>query len=176
MTENLLASREYRNAKTIGIYLSMPQGEICTREIVRDALQHNKKVFVPYTYKPTSAGVGIPKAVMDMVLLHSVEDYESLQPDVWGIPTPSKGSISSRRRCLGEIDEKGNGAKRLETHLDTILMPGMAFDREHRRLGHGKGFYDFFLQRYDEVTSEGIHKAHLPYLGTFYRFIWPPRC
>ena len=175
MTKNLLASPEYRAAKTIGVYLSMPQGEIRTKEIVRDALKHDKKVFVPYICKPASAEAMVPKAVMDMVSLHSIEDYEGLRPDAWGIPTPSEESISSRKRCIGETEEVGNKAKGLETHLDTIVMPGMAFDREHRRLGHGKGFYDFFLQRYDDMTREGVDKARLPYLSTFYKFIWPPR-
>ena len=42
--------------------------------------------------------------------------------------------------------------------LDMILMPGVAFDTDPesgfiRRLGHGKGFYDYFLHRYMQLHN-----------------------
>ena len=38
---------EYQAARTISVYLSMPGGEISTSEIVRNALDEGKKVFIP---------------------------------------------------------------------------------------------------------------------------------
>ena len=32
-----------------------------------------------------------------------------------------------------------------DTHIDAVLVPGMAFDTEGHRLGRGKGYYDRFL-------------------------------
>ena len=32
--------------------------------------------------------------------------------------------------------------------IDCILVPGIAFDRGHGRLGYGKGFYDRFLTQF----------------------------
>ena len=32
-----------------------------------------------------------------------------------------------------------------DTHIDAVLVPGMAFDTEGHRLGMGKGYYDRFL-------------------------------
>jgi 5-formyltetrahydrofolate cyclo-ligase len=89
---------------------------------------------------------------MDMVELQSMQDFESLEPDKWGIPTPSKASISSRANCFG-----GTGITNGESHcasagLDLIVMPGMAFDSHFGRLGHGKGFYDYFLTRCHQAS------------------------
>jgi 5-formyltetrahydrofolate cyclo-ligase len=129
--------------------MSMPSGEISTTGILHDALAQGKRVFIPYTYQPSEHREGQPKAIMDMVELQSTKDFETLEPDKWGIPTPSKASIPLRVNSFG-----GKGitdGKQVETTdesgLDLIVMPGMAFDCSFGRLGHGKGFYDYFLRR-----------------------------
>jgi 5-formyltetrahydrofolate cyclo-ligase len=147
---------EYQNAGRVGIYLSMPKGEICTGAIVRDAFAHHKQVFVPYLYKAPVKDQEKPQSVMDMVSLHSSNDWECLNRDAWGIPTVAKSSVVGRQRILGD-DESDNKTKK----LDMIIMPGVAFDSGLSRLGHGKGFYDYFLQRYH--TSNG---GSMPLLGT----------
>jgi 5-formyltetrahydrofolate cyclo-ligase len=138
---------EYKAAGCISVYLSMPSGEINTSGIVRDALAQGKKVFIPYTYNLASPAEGQPKSIMDMVELRSMSDFDTLKPDKWGIPTPDSDSIASRANCFG-----GNGITKgdvgaASNGLDLIVMPGMAFDTGFGRLGHGKGFYDYFLSR-----------------------------
>lgn len=166
----LISLPQYRNARQIGIYLSMPKNEVSTREIVLHALQQEKKVFVPFTYKVTPSP-NKPKDVMDLVSLHSRDDYESLQLDAWGIPTPSKESVWERTTCLEDDEITCKQTPRREpshVHLDMIIMPGMAFDKKLGRLGHGKGFYDFFLQRYQK--SKDINQSAritMPFLGKF---------
>lgn len=136
------------------MYLSMPTGEITTTGIVKDALAQGKRVFIPYTYVPDAQIPGQPKSIMDMVELHSIKDFETLHPDKWNIPTPSVDSISSRENSFG-----GKGlthGKNVQTTdqdgLDLIVMPGMAFDSSFGRLGHGKGFYDYFLRRSQDTS------------------------
>ncbi|KAJ5645818.1 5-formyltetrahydrofolate cyclo-ligase [Penicillium lividum] len=135
-TSQFLTLPEYQNAKNIAVYLSMPTGELSTGSIVRDALARGKNVYIPYihTVEKTS--------VMDMLPLESMTEYESLQPDKWGIPSLQPDQVAGRRNGLTE-----NG-------LDLIVMPGMAFDREFRRLGHGKGYYDHFLTRYSMLSKK----------------------
>ncbi|KZM21053.1 5-formyltetrahydrofolate cyclo-ligase [Ascochyta rabiei] len=146
-TKALLALPEYKTARRISVYLSMPTGEINTSNIVRDALDQGKKVFIPYTYNLDEPVDGQPKSIMDMVELSSVKDFESLEADKWGIPTPSKDSVSSRANCFGTTGITGGETRDITDGLDLIVMPGMAFDSSFGRLGHGKGFYDFFLSR-----------------------------
>jgi 5-formyltetrahydrofolate cyclo-ligase len=151
---------EYVSAKRISVYLSMPTGEISTTSIVEDALVQDKKVFIPFIRKASSplAG-GHPAPVMDMLALHSKTDFEAFVRDSWGIPTPSKESVPARENCLGDTgrgNEEWVGIEEGEGGLDLIIMPGMAFDTGLRRLGHGKGYYDFFLQRYSDSRKKGV--------------------
>jgi 5-formyltetrahydrofolate cyclo-ligase len=143
---------EYKAAQKISVYLSMPGGEISTSGVVRDALDQGKKVFIPYTYSLSSPAEGQPKSIMDMVELQSMNDFESLEPDKWGIPTPSKDSISSRANCFGGTGVTYGEMTNVSEGLDLIVMPGMAFDSDFGRLGHGKGFYDYFLTRCHQAS------------------------
>ena len=144
-TTKFLSLPEYQNAKTIAVYLSMPTGELSTTGIVQDALQHGKRVYIPYihTVEQTS--------VMDMLALESMTEFESLQPDKWGIPSLQPTQVPGRQNGMRE-----NG-------LDLIVMPGMAFDAGFRRLGHGKGYYDHFLTRYSQLSKK------MPFLGKMTR-------
>lgn len=154
----------------------MPSGEVQTDEIVRHALSSGKEVFVPYlhTNEETTKEDGeiAPKKIMDMVKLKGLEDYERLERDSWGIPTVTEDTVSGRERILGESEKDGKA--QLSNGLDLVLMPGVAFDLEGqpaviRRLGHGKGFYDYFLHRYRSHYGRGLFEnaAERPPLQEF---------
>lgn len=123
----------------------MPSGEVQTDAIVRHALGSGKQVFVPYLHKAQNPGPESPKSVMDMVDLRSLSDYDSLNRDSWGIPTIGIDTVNEREHILTEGSYP----------LDLILVPGMAFEISSdgllKRLGHGKGFYDYFLYRYRKI-------------------------
>lgn len=138
---------EYKAARRISVYLSMPAGEISTTSIVRDALAQGKRVFIPYTYAVQPPRDGQPRFIMDMLELRSMHDFDSLQPDKWSIPTPSPDSIPSRANSFGGKGITHGTVTTSSEGLDLIVMPGMAFDTRFGRLGHGKGFYDYFLGR-----------------------------
>lgn len=93
---------------------------------------------------------------MDMLSIGSRTDYHSLEPDSWGIPSISKHSLLHRKNCLE--GEEG---------LDLIVVPGVAFDEGFRRLGHGKGYYDYFMARYKLIADkDGIKGGmKMPILG-----------
>ena len=147
----------------------MPKSELSTRHILMNAFAHDKKVFVPYLYKLNSQDRSKPVSVMDMVSLHSKSDFENLHRDAWGIPSVAEDSVGTRERILGimgdggheEESPKENSSTKIEKgRLDMIIMPGVAFDKGLSRLGHGKGFYDSFLQQYHSTKA-----ASMPFLG-----------
>jgi 5-formyltetrahydrofolate cyclo-ligase len=140
----------------------MPTGEIQTDAIVRDALSSGKQVFVPYLHRNPAQSPDTPTRVMDMVHLKSIQDYESLQYDRWNIPSIDPSTVHERQHILGGSINKASES----ALLDLVLLPGVAFDVDERtgavrRLGHGKGFYDFFLNRYSSkyAAQEGGGKS-----------------
>lgn len=144
------------DAGRISVFLSMPSAEVQTDDIVRHALDSGKQVFVPFLHKsPLPAAPGMSARVMDMVQLKDVHDYESLKRDKWGIPSIDPATVHERQRVLGSSHTQHPD----QATLDLILMPGVAFDvapnsNEVRRLGHGRGFYDVFLERYTEKLEQ----------------------
>ncbi|KAI9888087.1 MAG: hypothetical protein M1823_000022 [Watsoniomyces obsoletus] len=154
----LFSMPEYQRARRLSIYMSMASGEVVTGLVVRDAFRRGKEVFIPYTYKEMPAGSKQATSVMDMVALHSLDDYAQLKKNIWDIPSPSQESIVSRACCLREKTSDDESKTIHGKALDMILVPGMAFDTLGGRLGHGKGFYDRFLDRYQdryERSSDG---------------------
>lgn len=137
----------------------MPAAEVQTDAIVRHALACGKQVFVPYLHKSALSTPDSPARIMDMVHLRDIQDYESLGRDRWGIPSVDDAAVVGRERILGggSGDEAAVFGEELAT-LDLMLVPGVAFDVDQegavRRLGHGKGFYDFFLNRYYARAAE----------------------
>ncbi|KAI5283433.1 hypothetical protein KEM52_003374 [Ascosphaera acerosa] len=100
VTERLLALPQYRCARSVAIYLAMPAGEVQTAAIVRDAFARGKRVYVPYIHRlarpaaaAAAAATGGRKSIMEMLALDSVQDYDALQRDGWGIPSISPDSV-----------------------------------------------------------------------------------
>lgn len=148
-------------AKRVSIFLSMPTGEIQTDSIVRHALDSGKEVFIPYLHKNPLSAPDLPKRAMDMVRLRDLEDYEALERDKWDIPSIDPASVHERQRVLGDPGAEYSD----DTLLDLILVPGVAFDLSPengaiRRLGHGRGFYDYFINRHKaKAASMGLQES-----------------
>lgn len=160
---------EFERAARVSVYLSMPSGEISTGEIVRQAIAKGKRVFVPSVQ--CCNGAQVQGKVMDMLALHSIQDLEGLQRDAWGIPTLDSSTLCSRENALGGLSPSNEASAEEKANfkgLDLILMPGVAFDSSNGRLGHGKGFYDQFLQRYWQQASGINSNAEMPQLGMFF--------
>ncbi|KAG8750026.1 5,10-methenyltetrahydrofolate synthetase [Serendipita sp. 396] len=134
---------QYQSSKSISCYVSMSTGEVQTDSIIQQALDDGKIVYVPRIMRDPPRSVTANQSTgsyMNLFRLYSPLDFETgLIPGVWGIREPNLLVGNTPRATV--FDEESMG-------LDLILMPGMAFDRELARLGHGKGYYDNFIARY----------------------------
>lgn len=71
--------------------------------------------------------VAVPKVYGDTMRFIYLTDLSAVEKGYSGIPEPVADSpVAADRTAL-------------------VLMPGLAFDREGRRIGYGGGFYDRFL-------------------------------
>ncbi|GMI11648.1 hypothetical protein TrVE_jg8569 [Triparma verrucosa] len=143
----LWGSELYRSCASIGIFLSMPQGEIQTASIIRQALADQKRVYVP------RVGLDFEKFDMEMLridhLLSSADEIETMWPrNKWKIPEPP----------VLEGEEQLAYADGAASTIDLLIMPGVAFDRLGNRLGQGKGYYDRYLEKHSATppTLVGI--------------------
>lgn len=96
--------------------------EVGTEKLLTHMFNAGKKVFIP-----RYAG-----QQMEMLHLRSIEDYSSLPLTKWNIKQPSLDD-STRENAL-------------DCGLDLVVVPGLGFTADGKRLGRGKGYYDTFLR------------------------------
>ena len=118
-----------------------------------------------------------------MVRLVSMEDFGQLPRNTWGIPEPSWEE--SRKTGNAHVMSWGvnlflirKAPSEEAGSLDVILVPGrwlhvadsppyhgvgVCFNRDGSRLGHGKGYYDKYIQRCERFAQE--HGQRPPLLG-----------
>ncbi|KAL1407210.1 hypothetical protein Q8F55_006626 [Vanrija albida] len=141
----------YREARTVGCYLSMQRGELRTGAIVKDLLQSNKALFTPYL-PPAAAQAEVETPRMDMLRLYSPADLAACPLDRWGILDPG----TARRDAGHEGERREDVNDEAAPPLDVILVPGVAFDAACNRLGRGKAYYDRFLASYASTKGKPL--------------------
>lgn len=122
--EQLLNSEEYKNAKTIFIYVNMSD-EVNTIEIIKFMLKDGKQVAVPKVITGLKS--------MEALEIKNFSDLS--ESGVFGILEPTME------------------AKNISNKIDISIVPGLAFDCKKRRLGYGGGFYDKFFEKYPNSTK-----------------------
>lgn len=73
------------------------------------------------------------------------------------------GPESVQTGAFGILEPKADGTEVKPEAIDLMIVPGVAFDRNHNRMGRGRGFYDRLLS---SVTS--------PKIGLCYEFQMVP--
>ena len=141
--ERLFALPEYEQAKSIGLFISMPKHEINTDAALSDAIQKGKTVHVPVV------GKNFELAEMELIQVILPENYDGSDEifhakwprNKWNIPEPPE----SMERVAAKAGD-----------LDLLIVPGLAFDAKGGRLGQGKGYYDRFIARMRNGSSKPL--------------------
>lgn len=122
ITQQVLSSSCFQQARTVMVFLSLPT-EPDTQEIIQRAVIQGKQVLLPRC-------------------LHAPQ-MEAL---------PWRGEEYLRKGPYGILEpvplesEKQNSAE-----ADLILVPCLAATKDGARLGHGGGYYDWYLSKHSAV-------------------------
>ena len=129
---------EYKNALNVFAYIPDVLEADCT-PVILDALKKGKKVFVP---KVNAVLLKQGISEMDFYLLEPEKSLESqLAAGTYGIKEPQEGLKKF------EFSEEAAAAGHFECGSFFMLVPGVAFSTRGKRLGHGKGFYDIYIEK-----------------------------
>ncbi|HEY3348005.1 MAG TPA: 5-formyltetrahydrofolate cyclo-ligase [Nitrospirota bacterium] len=124
--ERLLSLPEYKDARVIMFYISY-RSEVATRPIIESALKAGKRVVVPKVDRKTRR-----------LRLFEISDLQKdLEAGYMGIYEPVE------KHAVPFAPEG----------LDLIIMPGVGFDAECRRIGYGGGYYDKLLEEISPRTK-----------------------
>jgi len=120
----LFYMNEFKNAKMILFYVSYGN-EVYTHEMIKQSISNGKKIIVP---KSDTSNYSL--------VLSRLISWNDLELGAYNILEPKKQSIR-------EVD--------LEL-IDLIIVPGVVFDADGNRIGHGKGYYDRLLKDANKLS------------------------
>ena len=103
--------------QNIALFASL-ETEIDTFPLIEELLKNGKNIYLPKTNGKE----------MDFYLIHSLDELVESK-DKYKVKEPSVGN---------PVDP---------SIFDIIICPGVAFDKNNNRLGHGQGYYDRYLSR-----------------------------
>nr|XP_009408464.2 PREDICTED: 5-formyltetrahydrofolate cyclo-ligase, mitochondrial-like [Musa acuminata subsp. malaccensis] len=147
----VLNSPWFKSSKGLCAYISCEAlREVDTSKIVAEVLKNSdaehgmqvkKMLYVPRVEDKNSH--------MRMLRISNIEDLVANSMDILE-PSPVDADQNEREDVM------------LATQpVDLFLLPGLAFDRHGRRLGRGGGYYDVFLQKYEELANQQKWKQPL---------------
>lgn len=122
--EGLYGLSEFVDCNIIFTYISFAN-EVDTRQIIKEALRLNKRVFIPR----------VEDSELNFYEIISYSLDELVRSD-FGIMEPNP-TIHYRYESSSSNND-----------IRLMLLPGLAFDKSGNRVGYGAGFYDRYLISY----------------------------
>jgi 5-formyltetrahydrofolate cyclo-ligase len=138
IVDSLYKQREWIEAKTIGITLSMER-EVNTYAIIEKAWEEGKAIVVPKCNRETRT-----------MTFRQITNFEQLETVYMNLREPDPS-----------ITEEVSAEE-----IDLLLVPGVAFTRKGERVGYGGGYYDRYLVNYKEKALSLVFDfqivSHIP--------------
>lgn len=116
IAERIIKHPLYQEFHNICIYQAY-RNEVSCKLLMEKALKQGKHIFTPVTKKADN----------------TIEFYQIIGDTKW------------KTGAYGIMEPEDTGSELLLREPALILMPGLAFDRKHHRLGYGGGCYDKYL-------------------------------
>ena len=159
LCEKVTALPEYKAADLVLAYIPDTLEADCT-PVILDALEKGKKVCVP---KVDFTAMKAGQSKMDFYFLDGSKPLEEqLETGTYGIREPKKGldklcwGVAGKERpdrgktCeagFEQVSVKAEPEQSRLSHSPFMIVPGVAFTKDGKRLGHGKGFYDIYIEK-----------------------------
>ncbi len=116
---SIFSMNEFKNASKILFYVSY-NNEVNTHEMIKECLSSKKTVIVPKTYVEKKE-----------LILSELSEWNHLEIGAYNILEP-------KNEYIKEVSIES---------IDLFIIPGVAFDLNGNRIGHGKGYYDKLLRK-----------------------------
>ncbi len=129
ITARVVAHPWFIGAELIFCYLDYRK-EVGTKAVIKEAWRLGKTVAVP---KVESAG---------RMQFYAINESSELQPGPYDIPEPA----GAGQDCVYPDPARPS----------LMILPGIAFDLQGRRIGSGGGFYDRYLGKYPYLRTMAL--------------------
>ncbi|BHF60122.1 hypothetical protein SprV_0100308300 [Sparganum proliferum] len=144
LLKQLQSSEVYQRSRCLCIYLSLSD-EPCTEAIIESALASGRRVCVPRLLPPDVAHERFPLTrhlgYMRMRAIRNLSDWTNWPLNKFGIREPPSPHSDV------DLDDA------LSYNVDMLILPGLAFTKDGKRLGRGGGYYDRYLAGLRELLS-----------------------
>ncbi len=128
ITETLFSLDSFTEARSILFYVSA-NGEVATHDMIKKTLLRGKRVIVPVTDKKHHC-----------LRLSRLRSWDDLALGAYSILEP--------KESCWDITEIAD--------VELAIIPGVVFDKQGNRIGHGEGYYDSLLQEAIGVLKIGL--------------------
>jgi len=125
--QRLFNLKKFNEVTIISFYVSF-RSEVETHEMIKEALEIDKRVVVPLVKKEKELS------------LSELKNFDELEMGKFGILEPK----AEYRREIN-VEE-----------VELMIVPGVAFDEKGNRIGYGGGYYDNLLVRMKKIPFIGL--------------------